>query len=219
MILSSPRSRREASTSALELLAEGDHIGLGARLVDQHDELLTAPAADDVAAADVVAKGRRHHAKGPVADIVAVGIVEALEVVDVPEQQAGRGLSALELGDHGAQPSLGVTTAADAGERIALRGAAQLAHLSAHHSGGRVLAEGLDGPDDLARGVTECGASNEHRHAVPVGVVEEDLGLARQAIAHARGQRAAAWHRGVPFAVTWFNRWSLQEWPIMASAE
>ena len=56
----------------------------------------------------------------------------------------------------------------------------------------RVVAEDLDRPDDLPGVVAQGRHAHEHRHAVPVGVMQVDLLLARLAVGHRLRERALA---------------------------
>ena len=54
------------------------------------DELLAAPAGDHVVVAEDVLRDLGEHAQRPVAGLVAVGVVELLEVVEVGDRERER---------------------------------------------------------------------------------------------------------------------------------
>ncbi|HRG16798.1 MAG TPA: hypothetical protein PLB00_12430 [Pseudomonadota bacterium] len=60
------------------------------RAVDQEDEFLAAPARREFVARHSLGQDRRHRAQDGVAGVMAVGIVDAFEVVDIEHQQGTR---------------------------------------------------------------------------------------------------------------------------------
>ena len=121
MISSSLAAGRERTRPhrLAQLLAGADRATSRSRDVGhQHDELLAAEARQRVVAAHRGREAVGDLGEHPVADEVPVGVVDALEVVDVGDQQADRGVAprgAIELG----RERLGeVPAVEDAGERI-----------------------------------------------------------------------------------------------------
>ncbi|MDX9915703.1 MAG: hypothetical protein RBS49_07400 [Sphaerochaeta sp.] len=63
----------------------------------EDEELVPSPPADDVGGAEVVLEGGRHHLQRPVPLLVAEGVVDLLEEVDVDGEQDNRGTQALAV--------------------------------------------------------------------------------------------------------------------------
>ena len=68
-----------------EPLGDLGGIRLGADVLAQRDELVTAKARDGVAVTDRRKQSRRQRRQHPVATLVAAQVVDALEVIEVDE--------------------------------------------------------------------------------------------------------------------------------------
>ena len=100
----------------------GDVLGEERRAVGQdHRELLAAEARDRVHRPDALAERDRDVLQDDVAGLVAVGVVDALEVIDVDHQDQRRLAGARDAIDLARQRELEVAPVRQAGERIAAR--------------------------------------------------------------------------------------------------
>ena len=92
-VLPGPRLELQAVDGALQLQALA--LGfLAAASRQHHDELVAGVADADVVRADAGAQHGGHLAQRAVADVVAVGVVDLLEVVEVHDEQRDFGLQA-----------------------------------------------------------------------------------------------------------------------------
>ena len=106
-------------------LDERLELALVADLVEQHAELLPAPARRHVARARRVVEPARDLAQHEVADLVAVAVVDALEVVDVDERDRG---ARRRAGEARAQHLGEVPPVEQLGQRVHAREPLQPAH-------------------------------------------------------------------------------------------
>ena len=81
---------------AQQALRHGHGIGLAACAVEQQRELVATEPGGGVALAKARAQALRHRAQQLVAGMVAVAVVDRLELVDVEQQNAHAGAAALE---------------------------------------------------------------------------------------------------------------------------
>ena len=91
---------------------------LGAHARQHDDEFLTAVARQHIARPGVFAQQRSQRHEHAVADVVAVGVVHALEMVDVHQHQGHRFAVALQRGKQFGAATVEVATVAQAGERV-----------------------------------------------------------------------------------------------------
>ena len=104
----------------------GDRLRERRRAVRQdHRELLAAEARHRVHRPDALAERDRHVLEDDVAGLVAVRVVDALEVIDVDHQHERRLAGARDAVDLARQRQLEVAPVGQAGERIAARELAQ----------------------------------------------------------------------------------------------
>ena len=80
----------------------GHELGTGSQrhTLGQHDELVAAETADGVAVADDAVEAGRNRLEELVADLVAHGVVDRLEIVQVDEQRRDRRVLAAGAGQH-----------------------------------------------------------------------------------------------------------------------
>ncbi len=90
-------------------------IGHGRR---QHDELLAAPAAEHVVAAQTALQAMRDLGEHAVADGAPIDVVDALEVVEIEQQHAGRNARAVGAGELGRDRIEHVAAVVEPGERV-----------------------------------------------------------------------------------------------------
>ncbi len=89
----------------------------------EHDELLAAPAGQDVVAPDATAQPLGDLDQRRVAAGVAVGVVDPLEAVDVEQQHPGRAAVVRRRGQHRVQLLCEVAPVRDAGQLVGARAA------------------------------------------------------------------------------------------------
>ena len=117
----SMRTRRHVRADPL-----GDLLGEERRAVRQdHRELLAAEARDRVHRPDALAERDRHVLEDDVAGLVAVRVVDPLEVIDVDHEDERRLAGARDPVDLARQRQLEVAPVGQAGQRIAARELAQ----------------------------------------------------------------------------------------------
>ena len=131
-------------------------------------ELLAAPAREHVRRSEVVLEGLSHHLQHAVARLMAVRVVDVLEVVDVDEQHSGARPSNSALSGHAGVELLGHASAvADLGQRRPSRSArlSSSTRRSASRSAA-VVGERLHDSVDLAG--RRAHGIGPHQHGDPV---------------------------------------------------
>ena len=137
-----------AGDAGTQFLRQGDGCRQG-RVLGNHHELLAAVAIQVVAEAGVAANQVGHFQQHLVAGDVPVHVVDLLEIVDIQDQQARRGIAAQEDGGHVVELAVLRPPVAGAGQRV------QVGHIPQHP---------LLAPVGQGKGV---GQQNGHRQGQP----------------------------------------------------
>ena len=129
----------------------------------EHDELLASPASHAVVRANGTEQARGDLAQHGIADLVAVGVVDRLEVVDVDQSEARRERLAARTLELGLEHLREVAAVEQPGERVRARGFTQ--SLLGCHLGRRVSHDSLD-DQALTEASRHAAAHDPARHAV-----------------------------------------------------
>ena len=190
----------ECSTRRRALSATSGKVEVG-HVRQEDDELLAPPAPDEVERAGRTGKRRRDHLQDRVARVVAVGVVDFLEAVDVDEEDAEPEAVARQLGHLLLEDDLGVAPVPDSRERVEEDDLGQLLDAADRLHPLGLVREDLDRADDGPRGIADGDDLDPHRDPVPGPVVEEDVGPVRLPVGDRGRDRAAVPAELVPFGV------------------
>ena len=128
-------SIRNSRLSVVAARALRDPCGLGGVDAGHHDdEFLAAQPTEQIAAADDAAQPIGEALEHEIADVVAIGVVDALEMVDVENHQRQRRAAHARVLDHRREMALEEAAIVEAGQRVEQRQLDRLLHVLAQRS-------------------------------------------------------------------------------------
>ncbi len=158
---------------------------------EEDDELLAAPAPDEVERACGAGERRRDRLQDGVADLVPVAVVDLLEAVDVDEEDPEAEAVAGELGHLLLEDDLRVAAVPDPRQRVEVDDLRELLDPADRLHPLRLVREDLDDADDGPGGVADGNRLDAHRDAVAGPMVEEDVRAVRRLVGE-RGREGAS---------------------------
>ena len=169
-----------------KLFSDREKIHFIENVIYDRYEFLTAPAPDRIRRAECIPERIGDHAQYLISNRVTIGIIDILELVNIHKEQSGWTLVMFYLCDRSMQTSLKMQAIADFGQWVGLYDLVHIAQATARVDHGLIIAKGFDRTDNFSHPIPQrCGA-DEHRQAVPVGVMDENFRLSGNPILHDR---------------------------------
>ena len=194
-VLVVPRHRRVSYETAEALPDYLEFVEL-ADMAEHTKKFFPAPAAHQVEGAAIFGQGGGHHFENLVPCLMAVGIVDQLEMVNVRKNQAEGPAVALELIEPGLQKNFQIRAVGDAGEGIEVGQTFQFLDPMERGDLFGVVAENLYCAQDAAVMVPERRHPHGNRQAVSVLVMQIYRGSPGLAVLDGLGQGTGAQAEG-----------------------
>eukprot|EP00828_Plagiopyla_frontata_P017835 TRINITY_DN23001_c0_g1_i1.p2 TRINITY_DN23001_c0_g1~~TRINITY_DN23001_c0_g1_i1.p2 ORF type:complete len:160 (+),score=18.51 TRINITY_DN23001_c0_g1_i1:324-803(+) len=138
---------------------------LDGRVVDQNNEFLPSPAAGDVERPERCGQGFGDYGQNTISHMMAPGVVDVFEVVDVYEQDAERHAAFPHALVQALQGDVGIPSVAYAGKRVGQRFFAQLFYF-AEHIYASVAYENFCSPGDVPTRIAHWECTDNNRNAM-----------------------------------------------------
>src|SRR6185503_14250922 len=126
-------------------------------------EFLSTPAADRIGRAQCVPERTGHHTQYLVSNLVTIGIIDVLELVNIHKEQSGWTLGMFDFCDRSMQTTFKKQAIADFGQRVCLYNLMHIAQATARVDHSLIIAKGFDRTNDFSHPIAQRGSADDHR--------------------------------------------------------